>query len=180
MTSDIGMKMSAHETLELAAKICDEYAAENRRMADECDPDPPTDFSQLTPERIARITAETTKRLVHIVQVNAAVFIAAEIRKLSLSSDLSIRSPQMPQAMENMRRRHGDRLDALREHAGLSMEDLAKLAGFSGQSSIQRYLHGYTKGFRPEIASRFKAALIGKGNPAITEIDLRVLGIGWT
>jgi hypothetical protein len=60
------------------------------------------------------------------------------------------------------------------------MDELAKQMGFKGQSSIQRYLSpDYDKGFRPELAARFKAALIGLGEPPITPADLHVFN-EWT
>lgn len=63
----------------------------------------------------------------------------------------------------------------LRDRAGLSMDELAKLMGFKGQSSIQRYLSAdYDKGFRPELAAKFKAALVGRGNPPIQPVELNV------
>jgi hypothetical protein len=82
----------------------------------------------------------------------------------------------------DLRSRAEERLEArnqkiaeLRERSGLSMDELAKLMGFKGQSGIQRYLSAdYDKGFRPELAARFKAALIGRGNPPIHPIELTV------
>lgn len=80
----------------------------------------------------------------------------------------------LPSPEERIRRRNM-KIAGLRERSGLSMEDLAKAMGFKGSSSIQRYLSpSYDKGFRPEIASRFKAALHGRGNPPITSTDLWV------
>jgi transcriptional regulator with XRE-family HTH domain len=68
-----------------------------------------------------------------------------------------------------------EKIAALRERSGLSMDDLAKEMGFRGQSSIQRYLSpDYSMGFRPEIANKFRRALIGKGEPPINDIDLQV------
>jgi transcriptional regulator with XRE-family HTH domain len=68
-----------------------------------------------------------------------------------------------------------NKIAELRERSGLSMDELAKAMGYAGQSSIQRYLSAdYEKGFRPEIARRFHAALIGKGDPPITDQDLQV------
>lgn len=69
-----------------------------------------------------------------------------------------------------------DRLASLRERSGLSMDELAKEMGFKGQSSIQRYLSPtYDKGFRPEIAARFKAAFVGRGDPPIKTSDMEFL-----
>lgn len=56
------------------------------------------------------------------------------------------------------------------------MDELAKLMGFKGQSSIQRYLSpDYDKEYRPEIARRFRSALIDRGDPPITDDDLKIL-----
>jgi hypothetical protein len=53
-------------------------------------------------------------------------------------------------------RKRNEKIAAIRERSGLSMDDLAKLMGYKGQSSIQRYLSpDYSKGFRPEVADRF-------------------------
>lgn len=69
-----------------------------------------------------------------------------------------------------------DKLAALRERSGLSMDELAREMGYKGQSSIQRYLSPtYDKGFRPEIAARFKAAFVGRGNPPIKTMDMEFL-----
>jgi len=76
--------------------------------------------------------------------------------------------------------RRNQKIAELRERSGLSMDELAKEMGYKGQSSIQRYLSpDYDKGFRPELAARFKAALIGKGSPPITPRDLHVFD-SWT
>lgn len=73
-------------------------------------------------------------------------------------------------------KRRNDRLAALRERSGLSMDDLAKEMGFKGQSSIQRYLSPtYDKGFRPELVSRFKASFLGRGDPPIKLSDMEFL-----
>ncbi len=72
-------------------------------------------------------------------------------------------------------------LERLRRRSGMSMRELAEASGFSGQSSIQRYLSAeYAKGLRPEIAERFVDALIGRGDPPITAFDLRDLISGKT
>jgi hypothetical protein len=67
-------------------------------------------------------------------------------------------------------------LEELRARANLSMDRLAKAMGFKGQSSIQRYLSSdYHLGFRPEMLNKFKKALLGKGNPPITEADFALM-----
>lgn len=68
-----------------------------------------------------------------------------------------------------------EKIAKLRERSGLSMNELANRMGFKGQSSIQRYLSpDYDKGFRPEIADKFKAALVGLGDPPITPSEVEV------
>src|SRR6476646_10615870 len=67
------------------------------------------------------------------------------------------------------------KITAIRKRSGMSMDELAKAMGYAGQSSIQRYFRpDYDLGFRPEVAQRFRAALIGKGNPPITDVDFQV------
>lgn len=84
------------------------------------------------------------------------------------SSELDVRSEERLKA-RNLK------IADLRERSGLSMDELAKLMGFKGQSGIQRYLSpDYDKGFRPELAARFKAALVGRGDPPISVRDLDV------
>lgn len=84
-------------------------------------------------------------------------------------------SPERTSPKERIRIRN-EKLAAFRERAGLSMDDLAREMGFKGQSSIQRYLSPtYDKGFRPELAARFKAALVNRGNPPITPAELDIL-----
>lgn len=68
-----------------------------------------------------------------------------------------------------------EKIAELRRRSGLSMDELAKAMGYAGQSSIQRYLSpDYDMGFRPEIASKFRRALLGRGNPPINDLDLQV------
>jgi len=82
-------------------------------------------------------------------------------------------------AWDRMVKRRNDSLNALRDRAGLSMQELARLMGFKGQSSIQRYLSStYDKEYRPEIARRFRTALLNKGDPPITDEDLKLL-VNW-
>lgn len=53
----------------------------------------------------------------------------------------------------------GGRLNRRRIESGLTMEELARKAGFSGQSSIQRYLApDYDLELRPHIARKFESA----------------------
>jgi transcriptional regulator with XRE-family HTH domain len=71
----------------------------------------------------------------------------------------------------------GSRLMALRERAGLSLAELARLSGYRGASSIQKL-------FRPEynpesldarVGERLADALIGKGDPKIERSDIAAL-----
>jgi hypothetical protein len=69
----------------------------------------------------------------------------------------------------------GEALDILRKRAELSMNELARLMGYKGQSSIQRYLdHEYDLPLRPTIAARFQEALVGKGNPPIAPHEFAI------
>jgi SOS-response transcriptional repressor LexA len=67
---------------------------------------------------------------------------------------------------------------ALRERAGLSMEQAAKLAGWKARSGWQRYEDErlFTKRYLPvEIAERIAKALVGRGNPQVTVEDIMAL-----
>lgn len=78
---------------------------------------------------------------------------------------------ELPQVI----RSRNAKIASLRERSGLSMDELAKLMGFKGSSSIQRYLSPtYDKGFRPELAAKFRAALVGLGDPPIDAHDLSI------
>lgn len=69
----------------------------------------------------------------------------------------------------------------LKARAGLSMEALAKEMGRKYGSSIQRYFDksAFTKKYLPlDIAQEFAGALVGKGDPPITEAEvLRLAGV---
>ncbi len=83
-------------------------------------------------------------------------------------------TPKLASAEARIKSRN-EQIAELRQRSGLSLDDLAKDMGFKGQSSIQRYLSpSYDKGFRPELAARFKAALLGRGTPPISPRDLSV------
>jgi transcriptional regulator with XRE-family HTH domain len=85
-----------------------------------------------------------------------------------------LRENNLASPEERIKRRNV-RIARLRERSGLSLDDLAKEMGFKGPSSIQRYLSPtYDKGFRPELAARFKAALVGRGDPPINSTELGV------
>lgn len=65
-------------------------------------------------------------------------------------------------------------LSKLRDRSGLSLEKVAKEAGFSRSSSVQRYFSEEQPiaELKIPIASRLARVLIGRGNPPITIIDL--------
>lgn len=67
----------------------------------------------------------------------------------------------------------------LYERSGLSQETLAKRMGYRAASSIQRYLNPdeYLEPyFTPKILSKIYKALLGEGNPPITEPEIYRLG----
>lgn len=62
-------------------------------------------------------------------------------------------------------------LTKLRERAGLSMEEMARLAGYKYASGVQRYENPdqYTKLYFPlDLTRKFAKALVGRGDPKIT------------
>lgn len=72
-----------------------------------------------------------------------------------------------------------DRFRALRLRAGLSLDALAKAAGYAGASSIQRYedpsARGFHKTYMPrDVVDRFAPHLIGRGDPPISEHEVYV------
>lgn len=67
---------------------------------------------------------------------------------------------------------------ALRERAGLSMDELAQSMGYSRASSIQRYEDPalYKKEFiSPELALKMIKPLVGRGTPPITAAEVYAL-----
>lgn len=67
-------------------------------------------------------------------------------------------------------------LAALRERSGLSLEQVAKAAGYKGRSSVQRYFEDSTiETLHPKVASKLAQAFLGKGSPPIQAADLIVL-----
>ncbi|MAM13051.1 MAG: phage repressor protein [Rhizobiaceae bacterium] len=67
------------------------------------------------------------------------------------------------------------RFKELRERAGLSLAALAKAMGYRNSSSIQRYENPdlYTKEFlSADIAKKLAQAVVGRGQPPITEEDV--------
>lgn len=71
----------------------------------------------------------------------------------------------------------GTRLMALKERAGLSLAELARLAGYRGASSIQKLFRpDYDpKVLDPKVAERLSIALIGRGDPKIESSDFSAL-----
>lgn len=85
------------------------------------------------------------------------------------------RRAELEATFQKILRDRNEKIAAIRARSGMSMDELAKAMGYAGQSSIQRYLMpDYDKGFRPEVARRFRKALLGKGHPPITDEDLQV------
>lgn len=71
-----------------------------------------------------------------------------------------------------------ERLKALRKRSGLSVDDLAKAAGFKHGSAIYRYETPgmFRKRFLPiELTRSFAIAMKGKGIPPITEEEVMAL-----
>lgn len=69
-------------------------------------------------------------------------------------------------------------LRSLRKRAGLSMDKLAKMLGYKGQSSYQRYEDSqlYTENFLPnKIIEGLLEHLVGQGNPPIQRGEILAL-----
>lgn len=69
-------------------------------------------------------------------------------------------------------------LKQLRERSGLSMEAVAKAAGYRGASSYQRYEDPETfrKPYLPlDLAEKLARAMAGKGNPPIAPGEVMAL-----
>lgn len=71
----------------------------------------------------------------------------------------------------------GERLLDLKERSGLSLANVARSGGYRNASSVQRYFDAaYDADFLPtKLAQRLKEALVGFGDPPITEMDVDVL-----
>lgn len=71
----------------------------------------------------------------------------------------------------------GERLIALRERAGLSLAEVARLAGYKGASSIQKLFKAdyNPKELQALVADRLARALVGKGMPEIKKSELMAL-----
>lgn len=71
----------------------------------------------------------------------------------------------------------GQQLAAMRGRSGLSLEQVAQLAGYKGPSSVQAY---FGKDYDPThldvtVASKLAKAMVGKGSPAITREEIMAL-----
>lgn len=80
--------------------------------------------------------------------------------------------------MENEVTPASQELRALRLRAGLSMNALAKLLGYKGSSSIQRYedpSQFVTKGLPAGLVVDLMGVLVGKGDPPITDEEVSSL-----
>lgn len=70
----------------------------------------------------------------------------------------------------------GARFRAIVERSGMSYRDLAKAAGYSAASGIQRYVEVHNdKAMNVDVAKRFAAALEGKGSPPIAASEVMAL-----
>ena len=71
----------------------------------------------------------------------------------------------------------GSKLIALKDRSGLSLDNIAKAAGYSRASSIQRYFApDYDVKWLPRgLADRLKDALVGFGDPIIERSDIEYL-----
>ncbi len=64
-------------------------------------------------------------------------------------------------------------LTRLREHADMSLDDVAREAGYKGRSSVQRYFEDHTiETLKPAIAAKLAKAFYLKGDPPILAYDL--------
>lgn len=70
----------------------------------------------------------------------------------------------------------GAKFRSLVERSGISYRDLAKAAGFSAASGIQRYVDIHNdKAMGVDVAKRFAAAMEGKGTPPIDKAEILAL-----
>ena len=91
---------------------------------------------------------------------------------------VKLESVRVPCQIEDMEEQPtmGAKFRALVERSGMNYRDLAKAAGFSAASGIQRYVDVHNdKPMGVDVAKRFAAAMVGKGSPAITEGEVLVL-----
>lgn len=69
----------------------------------------------------------------------------------------------------------GEIIDALRVRAGMSVRDLAKAAGYSHGSGVQRYIsHSFDEELTIKVANKLAGALVGKGDPPIDAQEIYV------
>jgi phage repressor protein C with HTH and peptisase S24 domain len=73
----------------------------------------------------------------------------------------------------------GETLMRLRARSGLSLEELAKAAGYAGRSGVQRYFNSeFERRLDLDVAERFANVLTGRGAPPIDRLEvLAVAGI---
>jgi hypothetical protein len=70
----------------------------------------------------------------------------------------------------------GQRLARLRARSGLSLEKLAKAAGYRGRSSVQRFFEpAYDKHLPADVAQQLLLAMEGKGEPPISPQEVFAL-----
>lgn len=71
----------------------------------------------------------------------------------------------------------GSRLIQLKNRADVTLDTIADDAGYRGRSSVQRFFHpDYDEKYLPlSVARKLAKALVGKGNPVITESELLAL-----
>lgn len=80
-----------------------------------------------------------------------------------------------------MTQKTGDRLRALRQRAGLSRAQLAKMCGVAGMTTVQYWEAGDRPGSKPlpgHVVVMLAGALVGRGNPPITPAEIAALGDG--
>ncbi len=70
----------------------------------------------------------------------------------------------------------GAQLNQLRERAGLSLRALAAQSGYAAASSIQRYADpAFDGALGVDVATRFADAMVGRGDPPITRVEVLAL-----
>lgn len=70
----------------------------------------------------------------------------------------------------------GEAVSRLRDRSGLSVRAFAQAAGYSHGSGVQRYLDAsFDRRLPVEVAEKFCAALVGRGDPSITRDEVLAL-----
>lgn len=91
---------------------------------------------------------------------------------------VKLESVRVPCQSDNMEEQPtmGAKFRALVERSGMNYRELAKSAGFSAASGIQRYVDVHNdKAMGVDVAKRFAAAMVGRGSPPIEEAEVLVL-----